>query len=262
MSQPAFRAVDWYDEPHYYDILLEDDTAIEADFVEATLARHGPAQGRDLFEPACGSGRLVTELAGRGYRVEGHDLSQPMLDYARKRLDAAGLSAKLVQESMDEFRLRRRVDLAYCLLSSFRYLLDERSARRHLECVAGALRKGGIYVLGLHLTQYDWDRLQRERWVGSRNGTRVVCNLQSWPPDRRRRIEKLRSRMTVEESDETRRFETHWSFRTYDAAQLRALLKSVPSLEHVATYDFSYDLASERVLDDEQLDCLLVLRKV
>ena len=59
----------------------------------------------------------------------------------------------------------------------------------------------------------------------------------------------------------TKRFETHWDFRTYDAAQLRRLLNKVPSLEHVVTYDFTYDLARERELDDEQHDSLLVLRK-
>ena len=59
-----------------------------------------------------------------------------------------------------------------------------------------ALRPGGVFALGLHLTDYAQDRRQRERWVGRRGGTQVVCNLQSWPPDRRRRRERLRSRLT------------------------------------------------------------------
>ena len=50
-------------------------------------------------------------------------------------------------------------------------------------------------------------------------------------------------------------------FRTYDAAQLRRLLRSVPALEHVATYDFNYDPDASRVLDDAQLDTLLILRR-
>ena len=67
--------------------------------------------------------------------------------------------------------------------------------------------------------------------------------------------------LVVEERDRERRTETNWSFRTYDAAQVRRLLRSVPALEHVATFDFTYDTSAPRELDDEQLDLVLVLRK-
>ena len=63
------------------------------------------------------------------------------------------------------------------------------------------------------------------------------------------------------EGGQTRRFETVWNFRAYDARQLRRLLRSVPELEHVTTFDFTYELDRERPLDDEQMDCVLVLRR-
>ena len=116
-------------------------------------------------------------------------------------------------------------------------------------------------MLGLHLTEYANDRPDRERWVGERNGTRVVCNIQGWPADPRARTERVRSRLVVEEQGSSKRLETNWTFRTYDARQLRRLLDSVPALEHVATYDFGLALDEPRELNDEQLDCLLILRK-
>ena len=57
------------------------------------------------------------------------------------------------------------------------------------------------------------------------------------------------------------KLETEWDFKSYDAAQLRRLLKRVPELEHLATYDFTYDLNTPRSLDDEHLDNVLILRK-
>ena len=80
-------------------------------------------------------------------------------------------------------------------------------------------------------------------------------------PVRRRRTERVRTRLTVQQRGETLHLETNWTFRTYDASQVRRLLRSVPSLEHVATYDFTYQLDRERDLDDEQLDVVLVLRR-
>lgn len=258
----TYRQADWYRLPHYYDILLEDDTRLEAAFLERAYERHATppprARGRSALEIACGSGRLLVELARRGWRVAGVDLEPEMVRYARERLAAEGLSGTVRAAPMQDFRFARPFDLAHCLISTFRHLLAEADARATLECVARGLRPGGIFVLGLHLTEYGYDRRQRERWVAQRDGTRVVCNLQSWPPDRRRRRERVRARVIVEERDAVERYESSWDFRTYDATQLRRLLRSVPALEHVATYDFAFD---ERDFDDEQLDLVLVLRR-
>jgi len=261
VAMPAFEALDWYATPVYYDIVFDADTRREADFLEALHALHGRARGRRALEPACGSGRLVVELARRGWRVTGTDLSASMLGFARRRLRAEGLRATLRAADMAAFAERGRFDLAHCLVSTFKYLASEEAARSHLECVARALAPGGVYVLGFHLTDYAETRRQRERWVAERDGVRVVCNIQGWPADRRRRTEEVRSRLVVHENGALKRSETCWTFRTYDARQARRLLRAVPALEHVATYDFTYDLAAPRELDDAQLDVVLVLRR-
>ncbi|MCA8979673.1 MAG: class I SAM-dependent methyltransferase [Planctomycetes bacterium] len=223
--------------------------------------RFGRPRGRRALEPACGSGRLVDALAARDWKVQGFDLSRPMLDHARARLARSGRSARLFEARMEDFRARGTVDLAHCLVSTFKYLLSEAHARAHLECVARSLAPGGVYVLGFHLSEYEVDKRTRERWVVRDGKTEVVCNIQSWPPDGRTRLERVRSRLRVTEGGRERRTETYWNFRTYDARQVRRLLRSVPALEHVATYDFTYDLTAPRELDDDQLDLVLVLRK-
>ena len=266
MTPASYAAIDWYDTPLYYDIVFDADTPKEASFLLAMLARHGRLKRRkgdppiDVLEPACGSGRLVAELAARGARVTGFDRSRAMLDFAAERLAARGVRAELAEAALEDFRVPGRFDLAHCLVSTFKYLQDEASARSHLACVARALRAGGVYVLGFHLTDYTDRARNRERWVARRAGTHVVCNIQGWPADRRRRLERVRSRLVVRERGRERRAETNWTFRTYDVRQVRRLLAAVPELEHVATHDFTYDLA-ERALDGTQLDCVLILRK-
>jgi SAM-dependent methyltransferase len=254
---PRYEPVDWYDAPRLYDIVFDVDTRPEVDFLERLHARHGRSRGKRALEPACGSGRLVHELARRGWSVAGFDLSRPMVEYAARRV-ARRPKARVFEAHMEDFATRGRFDLAHCLVSTFKYVTSESGARRHLENVAASLARGGIYVLGLHLSEYAWRRPTRERWVGERGGTHVVCNITGWPPNRRRRVERVRARLISTEGGVTRRYQSEWDFRTYDARQLRALLASVPALDHVATYDFGYD---ERELDDEQLDVVLVLRR-
>lgn len=256
-----YATFDWYEDCLYYDIVFDSDTEGEAEFLEILRDRHGRSRGRRALEPACGSGRLVAALAEREWRVRGFDLSEGMLRFARRRLRDRGLRASLARADMSAFTTRERFDLAYCLVSTFKHLADEASARGHLECVARALAPGGVYVLGLHLTDYDDRRRQRERWVAERDGIAVTCNIQSWPPDRRRRTERVRARMIVREQGLERGLETTWSFRTYSLRQLRSLLASVPALEHVATYGFDHDADRPVDLDGRQSDVVLVLRR-
>lgn len=261
MPARRWTELDWYRTPRYYDIVFDAGTRGEADFLEAVAARHGRPRGRRALEPACGSGRLVAELARRGWKVTGFDREPRMLDFARRRLARSRVSARLVQADLESFALRGPYDLAHCLVSTFKYLLDEGSARAHLERVAASLAPGGLYVLGFHLSDYSSRARVRERWVESRGGTKVTCNTQVWPPDRRTRLEEVRTRLVVNERGRELRSETRWRFRTYDARQVRALLGRVPALEHVATYDFTHDLDRPRELDDRQQDVVLVLRR-
>lgn len=264
MSARAFRELDWYETPRYYELVFGTTTEREAEFLERAFELHASGRarrGRRALEPACGSGRLVEALARRGWAVTGFDASRAMLDYAAKRLRRARLEAKLVEARLESFALRGRFELAHCLVSTFKYLVTERDAREHLRRVAAALVPGGIYVLGFHLSEYGLDARSRERWVARRGATQVVCNIQSWPPDRRTRLERVRSRLVVRERGEELRTETNWDFRTYDEREAKRLLRSVPELEHVATYGFEHDADRPLPFDGERLDVVLVLRR-
>lgn len=265
MGSTSAREVDWYDEPEAYDIVFDADTRAEARFLLDMLREHGPRSTRTrrrILEPACGSGRLVRELARLGHAVTGFDRNDAMLAYARECLARRSLRARLVRGDMASFVLPGPFDLAHCLVSTFKYLLDERSARSHLRCVARALRPGGVYVLGFHLTDYAREEVSRERWVAERGGTRVTCVTSVEPADRARRLEDVRTRLCIERGGATVRTETRWRFRTYDAAQFERLLASVPELERVALHDFHYESDRPRRSTDDGIgDCVFVLRR-
>lgn len=260
MAQPHVDR-DWYDLPAYYDLVFDGLTDAEATFIDGLARRHLRGRRERVLEPACGSGRLLAAMAARGYEVAGFDASEPMLAFARRRLESHGYEADLSLQRLENFRYRRKFDIAHCMVSSFKYVQSEDDARAHLACAARAVRKGGIYVLGFHLTEYDDQSVDRERWVGRRNGTHVVCTIRSEPPDRRSRSEHIRSRLSVTERGKTRRFETNWVFRTYSAGQFRSLLRSVPEWRLVAVHDFDYDLERTAVMGRDRLDTVAVLQR-
>jgi len=257
-----FDRQEWYDEPHYYDIVYDVDSDLEADFLEAAHLRYQMSSGRDVLEPACGSGRLVRRLASRGFRVSGFDLNPSMLAYARKSLEAHGVEAELEQKELTSFTTgRKRFDLAHCLVSSFRHVAEAAGAEEHLARVATALKPGGIYVLGLLLTDYNDRARTFERFAVERGATRVLCHHTTFPADRRARTATMRARMTVIQDGETRRFESSWTSRTYGPRQLLALVEREPRFQVVGCHNFDYDIESPSSIQDDRLDKILVLRK-
>ena len=258
-----YEQIDWYDVPHYYDIIFDTGSKEEAAFLEEASRTYGLARGRRALEPACGSGRLVCEMSRCGWKVTGLDLNPSMIKFSRERLERAGLKAELKRADMTNFSVKasKRYDLAFCLVSTFQHLLTETAARSHLQCVADALKPGGIYVLGFYLGIGAAGKTSRERWTGERNGVRVGCNIQGQSADPKTRLEPVRSRLIVTEGKSERRLETNWHFRSYNGRQVRSLLKSVPDLELAAVHDFRYDLALKYELTDDLGDTLLILRK-
>ena len=266
-TEPEVRSsTAWYDSPRHYDMVYADYTKPETRFLEAMLRRHGPpADGpRRILEPACGSGRLVESLARRGHRVWGFDLNPHQLAYARARLGRRGLRGVLWQDDLAGFAIPKGAggfDLAHCLVSTFKYVLTEADAIRHLRKVAAILRPGGLYVLGLHLTDYANPAPDHERWAATQGRTRVVSDTWSAPANRRKRTEAMRTRMRIQQDGRKWVTETEWTFRTYGPGQLRSLLRKVPSLELVACHDFHYDVDETRDIDLSSTDIVLVLRR-
>src|SRR5437879_4439212 len=163
----------WYDHPEYYDIAFQAYTQPEADFIEAACRKYCGFRVRRLLEPACGTGRLITALAARGYQVTGFDLSRPALSYLRRQLTRSALHAETFEAEMSNFRIGGTADAAYCVVDTFRHLLTEQAARSHLECIAHSLRLGGIYVLGLHLLPFGADKENSDCWTQRRCETKV-----------------------------------------------------------------------------------------
>jgi SAM-dependent methyltransferase len=248
--------------PEYLDLAFRDETRREADFFEAAFRKYCRRPVRRLLEPGCGGGRLVLEMAQRGYDVSGFDINPQALDYLRRRLRRRRLDAHVFFGDMADFRVSRPVDGAFNTWNTFRHLLSEREARGHLQSMAAAVRRGGLYILGLHLLPLDVDEHCIERWSVRQGRTTVTATLRVLATDRRRRLEQLRLSLRVRSPARDRKLRYDFAFRMYTAGQFRRLLSSVPKWQLCDVYDFWFDIHEPLVLDDEITDTLFVLRRV
>ena len=61
------REVGWYDYPQYFDMVFRDETAAEVNFFKQAFDVYATGTVKRLYEPGCGSGRLVVAMAAAGY---------------------------------------------------------------------------------------------------------------------------------------------------------------------------------------------------
>lgn len=252
---------DLYNYPKYYDLVFGSDWAAELAFLKACFAKHGAGNIRRLFEPGCGTGRLMYRLAKVGYEVAGNDLAAPAVDYCNDRLAKHGFPRTAVVGDMCDFRTSGKFDAAFNMINTFRHLPSEDHALRHLRCIAQALRTGGLYVLGLHLTPTRGEPMDEEQWAARRGNLSVLSRLWTIEHNRRRRIERVRMSFDVYTPTRTFRLVNCADFRIYTARHMADLLDRVPELRVVATYDFAYNIDGEIEIGPETEDVVFVLRK-
>ncbi|MFV1965706.1 MAG: cyclopropane-fatty-acyl-phospholipid synthase family protein [Pirellulaceae bacterium] len=252
---------DLYDYPRYYDLVFGSDWKAEFRFLTQCFSKHSRATVRRVFEPACGTGRLMYRLAKAGYEVSGLDLNPHAVEYCNARLARHGFSGSAFIADMTDFQLPRPVDAAFNTINSFRHLTTERAAQEHLECVARSLRRGGLYILGLHLTPTKVPPTDEESWSARRGS--LVVNTRLWTTERdsRRRQERFRMNYDVFTPTKAFRITDEMVFRTYTLTQFRRLLSRIASLELIEAYDFSYDIGRAALLGGETEDVVFVLGK-
>jgi SAM-dependent methyltransferase len=250
-----------YDFPRYYDLVFGSDWKSEFDFLLKCFPKHATGTVKKVFEPACGTGRLLYRLAKAGYEVSGLDLNDKAVAYCNERLRRHGLADAAFVADMTNFRLPFEADAAFNMINSFRHLQTGNDARNHLTCMAESLRQGGIYVLGLHLTPTTVEPSEEESWSAARGNLCVNTRLWTIERDLAERLERFS--MTYDVYTPTRSFQIRDSiaFRTYTAPQMEHLIDSIDDFEIAEVYDFAYDIDRPIAVDNATEDVVYVLRK-
>lgn len=251
----------FYDFPKYYDLVYGSDWKAEFDFLLGCFEKHASGTVRRVFEPACGTGRLLVKLAGARFGVGGNDLNPKAVAYCNARLERHGFAPSATIGDMADFRLDQPVDAAFNTINSFRHLVTESQAQSHLHSMALALRPGGIYVLGLHLTPTRGEPIQDESWSARRGNLTVLSRLWVIEHNSRKRQELVGMSYDIYTPTRQFRIVDQTGFRTYTARQMKTLLDGVPEFEVTSVYDFGYDLHQPISIDARSEDVVYVLQK-
>ena len=138
----GFNFSEWYDASINWDGRLQREIPILTDVL-------GPPRKGGLVDAGCGSGRHVCALAELGYRVVGIDLSEEMLEVARRRAQEASADVTFVLSdyaTMHE-RIGGGFDGLFCLANSLPAAGTAEGVSKALDQFARCLRTGGRFCL-------------------------------------------------------------------------------------------------------------------
>ncbi len=253
----------WYDHPEYFDLIFADETDAEVAFFEAAFEKYAGRTIHRIFEPGCGSGRLIAAMVELDYEATGLDLNQKMLDFIDRRLSDSGHRATLIHGDMTEMKLPQTYDAAFCTFNTFRHLMTEQAAVSHLRSLANSIDPGGLYILGFHIIPLDAEEDEVEQWEATSDEFTVDATLAVIGFDRKRRREKLEVTIDVTRPNgSTDQVQTVFPLRLYTCDEAMKTLHSVSDVWEIAgVYDFDYDIDQPRDIDDDLCDAVFVLRR-
>ncbi|MDR0611569.1 MAG: class I SAM-dependent methyltransferase [Planctomycetaceae bacterium] len=254
-----------YDYPTLYDVLFSDSWKREIEFLKTALRYYCNISGNGrIFEPACGTGRLLWRLAKMGHKVVGLDLNPNAVLFCNKRFRQHGLTESAILGDMTRFSLndlrhKKPFDLAFNFVSSFLHLTSESAALSHLHAVADILKPNGIYLLGLHLLPQGNAVCSQEKWSVQHGSLALQSRLSRVSLDRQRRIETVEFRIKAKTPKKRYEVVDIFPLRTYSLRQFQNLLKKVNRFDILETFDFNFQDPVQ--LNPQIEDVVFVLKK-
>ena len=120
-------------------------TVGEVDFIENEIDHD---KGKNILDIGCGTGRHAVELASRGYRVTGIDLSESQLKKAKKKAEKAEVRIRFIQADATRLDIRNEFDLALIICEgAFPLMETDEMNFQILQNASNALKPGGKLIL-------------------------------------------------------------------------------------------------------------------
>ncbi len=128
------------------DLLLEQNESIAQTiaFLEEQLDLN---PGASLLDQCCGTGRLTTAMAERGYVMTGIDITASYIERARKKAASANLQIRLEIGDAFEFRADPPCHAAFNWWTSFGYARDDETNIQMLRRAWESIQPGGRFAL-------------------------------------------------------------------------------------------------------------------
>jgi len=132
-----------------YDLIYQDKNYDnECDLLESIFKKYSKKPIKSILDLGCGTGNHAIPLVKRGYQVTGVDISESMLEHARKKIGNAAEKKhlELVRGNVRSFKVAQDSDAAIMMFAVLGYQLENKDVSSTLKSVRKHLKKDGLFV--------------------------------------------------------------------------------------------------------------------
>ena len=123
----------------YYDLIYKDkDYVKEVDFLEEIFGENKP---KNILEVGCGTGNYTKILLERGYEVTAVDISEDMLEIARRKCNCT-----LIKGDIRDIALNEKFDTCVAMFAVMGYITKNSDIIKALNNIRRHLKPNGIFV--------------------------------------------------------------------------------------------------------------------
>lgn len=144
MNQKNNERVNFNEMADYYDAMYVDPAGYENECSQVVelAKKYGKSNGNALLDIACGTGEQAKILA-RHFNIVGFDLSEGMVDIARKKVP----EAEFFVADMCDFDCMRQFDVIVNLYGSIGFAENFERMQAAIETTFRHLKPGGVFIL-------------------------------------------------------------------------------------------------------------------
>lgn len=112
--------------------------------IEELVLSNLPSNSR-ILDVCCGTGTIAAKLCEQGFKVEGVDISEKVIEYARINAPEASFTVGDARS----FSYETPFDAVVTTLDSFNVMTDKTDLKKIFNCVFRALKPGGVFYFDM-----------------------------------------------------------------------------------------------------------------
>jgi len=132
--------LDLYKDPKKYDMMFSE--TVDIDFWKDKCRNK-----KDILELACGTGRIINDIAVEGMNAFGIDISKHMLRIAAQKAIEKKVEVKYIESDITNFKINNKFDVIFIGCNSIGHVLCSKEFSMLLRCVKEHLKKNGIFII-------------------------------------------------------------------------------------------------------------------
>jgi len=213
-----YKRADWYDQ------MQSEYRADISFYTELAQESGGP-----VLELACGTGRVTIPIAETGTEIWGVDITESMLERARRKSREKGLNIPLIRSDIRELDLKNRFKLLIYPFSAIGHIQSRDDIRAVLASVKEHLDEGGLFAFdyfnpSLKILTRDPDEFFDSHEFKDPATGKTISITERTRYDAKTQINHILWRYKV--ADEDNVVDREWAVRIYFPQELDFILES------------------------------------